>query len=40
MVRGGGLLAGEFDFELFFALSLVLPLFVPLVGFVASPSSR
>jgi hypothetical protein len=31
---------GEFDFELFFALSLVLPLFMPLVGFTASPSSR
>jgi hypothetical protein len=30
----------EFDFEIFFALSLVLPLLVPLVGFVASHSSR
>jgi hypothetical protein len=30
----------ESDFELFFALSLVLSLFVPLVGFATSPSSR
>jgi hypothetical protein len=34
------LFQGEFDFELFFALSLVLLLFMPLAGFVASPSSR
>jgi hypothetical protein len=27
-----------FDFGLFFTPSLVLPLFVPLVGFVSSPS--
>jgi hypothetical protein len=39
MVRGS-LFQGEFDFELFFALSLVLPLFMSLVGFVASQSSR
>jgi hypothetical protein len=39
MVRGG-LFQGEFDFEHFFALSLVLLLFMPLAGFVASPSSR
>jgi hypothetical protein len=37
MVRGR-LFQGEFDIELFFALSLVLPLFVPLVDFAASPS--
>jgi hypothetical protein len=36
----GSLFQEEFDFELFFALSLVLPLFVPLVGFVASSSRR
>jgi hypothetical protein len=34
------LFQGEVDFELFFALSLVLRLFVPLVGFVPSPFSR
>jgi hypothetical protein len=32
--------AFDFDFELFFALSLVLLLFMPLVSFAASPSSR
>jgi hypothetical protein len=29
-----------FDFELFFALLLGLPLFVPFVGFAGFPSSR
>jgi hypothetical protein len=29
-----------FDFELFFALFLGVPLFVPFVGLVAFPSSR
>jgi hypothetical protein len=31
---------GEFDFEFFFALSLVLPLFVTLVDFAVFPSCR
>jgi hypothetical protein len=39
MVRGS-LFQGEFNFELFFTLSLIFPLFVPLVGFATSPSSR
>jgi hypothetical protein len=32
------LFQGEFDFELFFSLSLVLSLFMPFIGFAASPS--
>jgi hypothetical protein len=36
----GSLFQGEFDFELFFTLSLVLSLFLPFVGFTAFPFSK
>jgi hypothetical protein len=40
MVRGSSLFKEKFDFELFFARSLFLPIFLSFVGFATSPSSR
>jgi hypothetical protein len=39
-VLGGVCFRGSFEFELFFAFSFGLPLFLPFVGFMVFPSSR
>jgi hypothetical protein len=36
----GSLFLGSFEFELFFAFSFGLPLFLPFVDFAVFPSSR